>query len=64
MKRYKVREVLKMLAEDGWFLKRQRGSHRQFGHRIKKGLVTVNGKPSETIEEDNIHSIFNQAGWH
>lgn len=36
MKRYKVREILKMLADDGWYLKRQRGSHRQFGHPIKK----------------------------
>lgn len=38
MKRYKVREILKMLADDGWYLKRQRGSHRQFGHPIKKRI--------------------------
>ncbi len=63
MKRYKVREILKMLADDGWYLKNQEGSHRQFAHPEKKGKVTINGKPSDTIDENNIHSIFKQAGW-
>ncbi len=64
MKRYKVREILKMLAKDGWYLKNQEGSHRQFVHPVKKGKVTINGKPGDTIDENNIHSIFKQAGWH
>lgn len=64
MKRYKVREILRMLAKDGWYLKNQEGSHRQFVHPEKKGKVTINGKPGDTIDENNIHSIFKQAGWH
>jgi hypothetical protein len=28
----KVREVLKMLEQDGWYLDRTRGSHRQLKH--------------------------------
>ena len=31
-----------MLLEDGWFITRQKGSHRQFKHPSKRGLVTVN----------------------
>lgn len=40
MKRYKVSEILKMLRKDGWYLKNQEGSHRQYAHNEKKGKVT------------------------
>jgi hypothetical protein len=33
----KVSEVLRMLAEDGWFLVATKSSHRQFKHRTKIG---------------------------
>lgn len=49
MKRYKVKEVIKMLEEDGWQKVRQKGSHRQFAHPDKKGVVTINGKGSEDL---------------
>lgn len=50
MKRYKVKEIIKMLEADGWFLACWRGDHRQFKHETKKGRVTVAGKPSDTLE--------------
>jgi len=31
----KVRELLKLLAEDGWYLARTRGSHQQFKPGLK-----------------------------
>ncbi len=37
----KVREVIKLIEEDGWYLARTRGSHRQFKHPTKSGLVTI-----------------------
>ncbi|MDR7519184.1 MAG: type II toxin-antitoxin system HicA family toxin, partial [Armatimonadota bacterium] len=40
----KVRELIRLLEEDGWQLKRTRGSHRQFKHPTKPGTVTVAGK--------------------
>ncbi|MBE9126224.1 type II toxin-antitoxin system HicA family toxin [Coleofasciculus sp. LEGE 07092] len=43
----KVREVIKLIEEDGWYLARTRGSHRQFKHPTKSGLVTIAGKPSD-----------------
>lgn len=49
MKKYKVRDVLKLLKQDGWILKRMRGDHRQFGHPEKRTTVTVNGKPSDDL---------------
>jgi predicted RNA binding protein YcfA (HicA-like mRNA interferase family) len=44
----KLREILNMLEEHGWFVVRQRGSHRQLKHAKKAGLVTVAGKPVMT----------------
>lgn len=63
MKKYKVSEVLKMLFKDGWYIVRQKGSHRQLKHRSKSGLVTVNGKPSDTLDQYLLNSIWKQAGW-
>ncbi len=63
MKRYKVKEIIKMLEADGWFLHETKGSHRQFKHLTKKGRVTVNGKPSDTLDQELLNSIFKQAGW-
>jgi predicted RNA binding protein YcfA (HicA-like mRNA interferase family) len=39
----KVREVIKLLEEDGWYLKATKGSHRQYKHPTKPGRVTLPG---------------------
>jgi predicted RNA binding protein YcfA (HicA-like mRNA interferase family) len=49
LKSYKVREVIKMLKDDNWYLVAQKGSHRQFKHATKHGRVTINGKTSDTL---------------
>lgn len=63
MKRYKVRQVIKMLKNDGWEQIDCKGSHRQFKHPSKKGRVTVNAKDSDTLEQFILNSIWKQAGW-
>ena len=63
MKRYKVREVIELLLADGWYQVGRRGSHRQFRHPVKKGRVTVNEKPSATLDQEILNSIWKQAGW-
>lgn len=63
MKKLKVKEVIKMLEKDGWYLKNIEGDHRQFKHPSKKGKVTVNGKPSDTLDQFLLNSIAKQAGW-
>ena len=63
MRRYKVREIIKLLKGDGWFLYTQEGSHRQFKHPVNKGKVTVNGKLSDTLSQELLNSIWKQAGW-
>lgn len=63
MKRYKVIEIIRMLEADGWYLIATKGDHRQFKHPSKPGKVTVRGKPSETLDQFLLNSIWKQAGW-
>lgn len=63
MKTKKVREVIKMLLKDGWYLAYTKGDHRQFKHPTKKGKVTVNKKLSDDLDDYYLSSIFKQAGW-
>jgi predicted RNA binding protein YcfA (HicA-like mRNA interferase family) len=39
----KVKEVLKILEEDGWYIVRIRGSHRILKHKVKYGIVVLSG---------------------
>jgi predicted RNA binding protein YcfA (HicA-like mRNA interferase family) len=58
----KVREVLRLLAEDGWEIVTTRGSHRQLKHPTKPGPVTVAGKNSDDLHPETGASILRQAG--
>jgi predicted RNA binding protein YcfA (HicA-like mRNA interferase family) len=60
--RVKVREVIKLLEDDGWYQARMRDSHRQFKHSSKKGTVTVAGKPNVDIPPGTLNNILKQAG--
>lgn len=59
----KVRDVLKRLREENWYLISQEGSHRQFKHDTKPGKVTVSGHPNLDIHPKTLNSIYRQAGW-
>jgi predicted RNA binding protein YcfA (HicA-like mRNA interferase family) len=58
----KVRDVLKMLMKDGWYLDRTRGSHRQFRHMIKPGTVTVSGNEGMDMPPGTLNSVLKQSG--
>ena len=58
----KVREVIRRLEEDGWYLVATRGSHRQYKHPTKPGRVTVPGKPSADLAPGTLNSILKQSG--
>jgi predicted RNA binding protein YcfA (HicA-like mRNA interferase family) len=58
----KVKEVLKLLEEHGWYLARTKGSHRQFKHANRPGTVTVAGKASIDVPKGTLSSILKQAG--
>ncbi len=57
----KVKEIFDIIQNDGWYLVRTRGSHRQFHHATKAGTVTVAGKPSDDVLRGIENSILKQA---
>lgn len=58
----KVRDVIAILERDGWALVRTRGSHRQYKHSSKPGLVTLPGKPWDELAPGTLNSVLKQAG--
>jgi predicted RNA binding protein YcfA (HicA-like mRNA interferase family) len=57
----KVREVVRLLLDDGWVQVAQRGSHRQLKHPAKAGRVTVAGHPGDELAPGTLRSILRQA---
>jgi predicted RNA binding protein YcfA (HicA-like mRNA interferase family) len=58
----KVKEAIRLLEDDGWFLVATRGSHRQYKHPVRSGRVTVAGKPSDDLAPGTLNSILKQSG--
>jgi len=54
--------VIKLIQEDGRSIVRTKGSHRQFKHKSKSGLVTIAGKPSDELAPGTLNSVLRQAG--
>lgn len=57
----KVRDAIKFVEQDGWYLDRTRGSHRQYKHPRKRGVVTIAGKPGDELAPGTRNSILKQA---
>lgn len=57
----KVRDAIKLIEQDGWRQIRMRGSHRQFKHPTKPGLVTIAGHPGKDLLPETLRSIWRQA---
>jgi predicted RNA binding protein YcfA (HicA-like mRNA interferase family) len=58
----KVKDIIRLLEDDGWFLVTTRGSHRQYKHLSRPGRVTVAGKLSDDLAPGTLNSIFKQSG--
>jgi predicted RNA binding protein YcfA (HicA-like mRNA interferase family) len=56
-----VREILKVLHDDGWKECDQHGSHIQLKHDTKKGKVTIPNHKGD-LAKKTVHSIYRQAG--
>ena len=56
------KNLIKKLEADGWYLVRVKGSHHQFKHDNKKGLVTIK-HPDSDIPKGTLNNIYKQAGW-
>jgi predicted RNA binding protein YcfA (HicA-like mRNA interferase family) len=57
----KVREVIRLLGNDGRRLVSQKGSHRRFEHPAKPEKATVAGKPSDDVPPGTLKRNLRQA---
>ena len=57
----KIRDVIKMIEADGWYLVTTKGSHRQYKHPAKAGRVTIAGHPGHDLAPGTFNSILKQA---
>jgi len=57
----KVRDIVKRIEEDGWYLVRIRGDHRQYKHPIKKGIVTISGQLGKDMPIGTLLNVLKQA---
>lgn len=57
----KVKEIIKILEQDGWYLVATKGSHRQFKHKEKLGRVTVPGNNNHDLAVGTLNSILKQS---
>lgn len=57
----KVRDVMKKIEADGWYLVTTKGSHRQYKHPLKPGRITLAGHPADDLATGTLNSIFKQA---
>ncbi|MDR2413216.1 MAG: type II toxin-antitoxin system HicA family toxin [Rickettsiales bacterium] len=61
MKTYSSKELIDMIAKDGWYEVNCKGSHHQFRHPVKTGKVTV-PHPKKDMDPKTAKSILIQAG--
>lgn len=57
----KVRELERILRDDGWYVVKQVGSHRHYKHPVKSGKVTI-PIHSGDLDKGTAKSILKQAG--
>ncbi len=57
----KVKEIIKIIEQGGWFMVRSKGSHRQFKHNNKEGIVTIAGNLNDDLAKGTLNSILKQA---
>ncbi len=58
----RIREAIRLIETDGWFLVATRGSHRQYKHPVKLGRVTIAGKPGDELAPGNAEQRAQTSG--
>jgi len=57
----KVRDVIKLIEADGWYLVTTKGSHKQYKHPQQAGRVTIAGHPNDEMAPGTLNSVLKQA---
>jgi predicted RNA binding protein YcfA (HicA-like mRNA interferase family) len=57
----KIRDIIKLLEGEGWYLAATKGSHRQYKHPAKSGRVTIAGHPNHDLAPGTLNNILKLA---
>jgi len=57
----KIRDIIKLIEAEGWYLVETRGSHRQYKHPLISGRVTIAGHPNDDLAPGTLNSVLKQA---
>jgi predicted RNA binding protein YcfA (HicA-like mRNA interferase family) len=58
----KVREVIRLLEQNGWTEMRAKGSHRHFKHPDQPYVITVPGNAGKELAPGTLNAILKMAG--
>ena len=62
MATWSSKEIIIILRAHGWYQVASKGSHVQFKHPRRAGLITV-PHPKRDLPAGTVRAIFRQAGW-
>jgi predicted RNA binding protein YcfA (HicA-like mRNA interferase family) len=57
----KIRDLIKLIQGDGWYLVATKGSHKQYKHPFKPGRVTIAGHPNDDLAPGTLGSVLKQS---
>ena len=57
----KIRDIIKLIEAEGWYLVETKGSHRQYKHSKIPGRVTIAGHSNDDLGPATLNSILKQA---
>lgn len=58
----KVSQLLRVLEEDGWFLKKHGKKHDMYVHPTKEDILIIPRHPSSELKKGTEESILKKAG--
>ena len=57
----KIRDIIRLIEAEGWYLVETKGSHRQYKHPKIPGRVTIGGHPNDDLAPGTLNSILKEA---
>ena len=57
----KIRDIIRLIESEGWYLVETKWSHRQYKHPGIPGRVTIAGHPNDDLAPGTVNSILKQA---
>ena len=58
----KIREVVRLLEQQGWRLVRTKGSHRHYKHPERTQIITVPGNLGKELAPGTLAAILKKVG--